>query len=332
MTLDAPARPDGDARAADDEALDAYSAVVSGVARKLAPAVSSLRVEGRGTGPVGAGSGVVVSPDGLLVTSAHVVRRAAGGTATFTDGSERAFDVSGVDALSDLAVVRVRVPSDEPSLPAASLGDAERLVVGQLVVAVGNPLGFAGSVSAGVVSGLGRSLATTSGSTSRVVDDVIQTDAALHPGNSGGALADSRARVVGINTAVVGPWIGQGLGLAVPINAATRQIIATLVQGGKVRRAYLGIGGGARPLPPSVGRGTRNAGVEVTSVVAESPAGRAGVRAGDVLVAVEGQPVESVGELQALMTEGRIGRPTTVTVWREGRMKELLVAPGELEG
>ncbi|HUA95255.1 MAG TPA: trypsin-like peptidase domain-containing protein, partial [Acidimicrobiales bacterium] len=212
MSIDAPARPDVDAALAPDDgavdaaddgvALDTYSSVVSTVVAQLAPAVASLRVQGDGRSGGGAGSAVVVAPDGLAVTSAHVVRRAAGGAATFTDGSERTFEVVGTDPLSDLAVLRIGIGVEAPALAAATLGNAELLVVGQLVVAVGNPLGFAGSVSAGVVSGLGRSIATSSGSATRMVDDVIQTDAALHPGSSGGALADSRARVVGINTAV----------------------------------------------------------------------------------------------------------------------------------
>jgi len=313
------------------EALDAYSTVVSEVARRLALSVASLRVEGRdGRRPTGAGSAVVVAPDGLLLTSAHVVAGAATGRAAFTDGSERDFEVVGADPLSDLAVVRVGAPAGAPVLVAAVLGDADRLVVGQLVVAVGNPLGFAGSVSAGVVSGLGRSLPTRSGHASRVVDNVIQTDAALHPGNSGGALADSRAEVVGINTAVVGPGIGQGLGLAVPINGASRQIIGALIAEGRVRRAYLGIGGAGRPLPPNARVDGQSSGVEATSVVTDSPAGRAGLRPGDVVLSVDGERVESVGALQGLMTGARIGRTVAVTVWREGRVVDLAVALTEL--
>jgi S1-C subfamily serine protease len=293
--------------------------------QRLAPCVASVRVgRHRGARP-GAGSAVVFSPDGLLVTSAHVVEQVDGGSLTFPDGAERTFEVAGRDALSDLAVLRVSPGPPEP-LACATLGDAGRLVVGQLVVAVGNPLGFSGSVSAGVVSGLGRSLATSSGRVSRMVDDVIQTDAALHPGNSGGALADSRGRVVGINTAVVGPWVGQ----AVPVNATTRRVIDVLVQEGRVRRAYLGLGGGARPLRPAEGTGPA-AGIEVTSVVSGSPAARGGIRTGDVLVSVDDQAVETVGQLQALMTESSIGRPTSLGVWRGGRREDLVVVPGELE-
>src|SRR5436309_3975383 len=233
------------------EALDAYSRAVIAVNERLAPSVANLRSER------GGGSGVVVSRDGCVVTSAHVVEGASRVTASFVDGRELRADVVGCDPLSDLAVLRAG--SDD--LVPAELGDATTLRVGQLVVAIGNPHGFAGSVTAGVVSALGRSLPTRAG---RIVDNVIQTDAALNPGNSGGALADGRGRVVGINTAVA----GVGLGLAVPVNAATRAIIATLMADGRVRRAYLGIAGGSRPLPPRVAsRLRRERGVEVIEVV-----------------------------------------------------------------
>jgi S1-C subfamily serine protease len=318
------AAPDGEG------VLDAYSAVVSAVVQALSPSVASVRIDGPGARRGGAGSAVVVSPDGLLVTSAHVIGAAGGGSAAFGSGAEWEFDVAGADPLSDLAVLRLRLSSADIAPPAATLGDAERLVVGQLVVAVGNPLGFAGSVSAGVVSGLGRSLATSSGSATRVVDDVIQTDAALHPGNSGGALGDGRAQVVGINTAVVGPWVGQGLGMAVPINATTRRIIAALIKDGRVRRAHLGIAGGPRPLPPELRQGDRRAAIEVTMVVGGSPAASGGVRTGDVLLSIDGAPVEGVAQLQAFMTEARIGREVRVTVWRGGRTRELVVVPEEL--
>lgn len=327
----APAAP-GDAEG--DAALDAYSQVVTRVARVLTPSVASLRVMATvpgGRRPTGAGSAVVVTPDGFLLTSAHVVARSSGGTATFTDGSELEFAVVGTDSLSDLAVIRVAPGASGPSLPAATLGDADRLAVGQLVVAVGNPLGFAGSVSAGVVSGLGRSMTTQSGRTARLVENVIQTDAALHPGNSGGALATSAADVVGINTAVVGPGVGQGLGLAVPVNAATRQIIGALMTEGRVRRAYLGIAGGSRPLPPRAARATgRVRGLEVLSVVSGSPAADAGLRPEDLIVEVDGEVVEDVGGLQRLMTSARVGRTIAVSVFREGRVQQLSVRPTEL--
>jgi S1-C subfamily serine protease len=226
-----------------------------------------------------------------------------------------------------LAVVRATASN----LTAATLGDAAKLRVGQLVVAIGNPLGFAGSVTAGVVSATGRSFPTRSGSAMRMVENVIQTDAALHPGNSGGALADSRAHVVGINTAVVGPGIGQGLGLAVPINVATRRIVAALMTEGRFRRAYLGIAGGPRPLPPRVaGREGRQAGVEIVQVVAGSPAATAGLRPEDLILDVDGAPIEKMDDLQRLMVGEAIGRHMAVRVMRGDRVLTLEVAPNEL--
>lgn len=313
-----------------ERALDAYSRVVTSVAQRLLPSVASLRLTrpvpgGRRT--AGAGSAVVLSPDGYLLTSAHVVAESAGGTAALADGRELEFETVGVDRLSELAVLRVSADDLEP----AELGDAEDLVVGQLVVAVGNPLGMAGSVSAGVVSALERSFVAGDGRHGRQIGNVIQTDAALHPGNSGGALADSHGRVVGINTAVLGPQIGQGVGLAVPIDTATRSIIAALIHDGRVARAYLGIGGGARPLPPRVRRRLdQTTGVEVSTVVEGGPADRAGVRPEDIMVAVDGHATPDVGALQALMTAERIDRSVALTVVRGGRLRDLVVRPEEL--
>ena len=225
-----------------ESALDAYSQIVAGVAAGLTPRVASLRVPQEGSrGAQSQGSAVVFTPDGFLLTNAHVVGSSPRGTALFADGTTVPFTVVGADPLSDLAVLRAHGGTPEP----AELGEADDLVVGQLVVAVGSPLGLAGSVTAGVVSALGRSLPTRSGSAARLVEDVIQTDAALNPGNSGGALADARSRVVGINTAVA----GFGLGLAVPVNATTRRIIAALIRDGRVRRAYLGVVCVPAPVP-----------------------------------------------------------------------------------
>jgi serine protease Do len=305
----------------DAEALDAYSRAVTGVAERLAPSVANLRLR-RG----GGGSAVVISPDGFLLTSAHVVAGGRGrGRASFVDGRELAFSVVGADPFSDLAVLR----ADASDLVAAELGDAERLRVGQLVVAIGNPHGFGGSVTAGVVSALGRSLPTRSGANVRYVDNVIQTDAALNPGNSGGALADGRGRVVGINTAVA----GVGLGLAVPINDATRKIVGALMREGRFRRAYLGIAGGPRPLPPRFAAelGRREC-VEVVNVVEGSPAAAAGLRPEDMIVAVDGTPVEHVEDLQRLMVGDLIGRSVTLTVVRGDRTLALTLTPVELEG
>jgi serine protease Do len=298
---------------------------VIAVAERLAPSVANLRVARRGRGGRvlnGGGSAVVITPDGFLVTSAHVVdRTAAGGRASFVDGRELEFEVVGADPLSDLAVLRAAARDLEP----AELGDAEALRVGQLVVAIGNPNGFAGSVTAGVVSALGRSLPTRQG---RVVDNVIQTDAALNPGNSGGALADGRGRVIGVNTAVA----GVGLGLAVPINRATRMIVGALMTEGRFRRAYLGIAGGIRPLPPRLARALgRASGVEVVEVVEGSPASEAGVHAEDLIVELNGEPVSAVDDIQRLMVAELIGTRVRARVLRNGEERELELVPAELD-
>lgn len=310
----------------DAAALDAYSHVVVSVADLLIPSVASLTVmQSRGAG---AGSAVVLTPDGYLLTSAHVVSGARSGTAIFADGRQSRFQVVGADALSDLAVLRVILGD----LQAATLGDADNLRVGQLVVAVGNPLGFAGSVTAGVISALGRSLPARGNRNVRLVENVIQTDAALHPGNSGGALADSAGRVVGVSTAVVGPGIGQGLGMAVPVNDATRRIIAALISEGRVRRALLGIAGGPRPLPPKAARAAgRERGVEVVQVVPDSPAARAGIRQEDIILEVDGIPIEDAGDIQRLMTSELIDKEITVRVFRGGDIVSLRPVPVELD-
>jgi S1-C subfamily serine protease len=223
--------------------------------------------------------------------------------------------------------------SREGDLHAAELGDAERLHVGQLVVAIGNPLGFGGSVSAGVVSALGRSLPTGDGRRVRIVDNVIQTDAALHPGNSGGALADGAGRVVGINTAVVGPGIGQGLGLAVPINSYSTELIGQLLATGRVRRAYVGLGGGSRAVPPLLAARTgRRQAVEVTSVIDGGPASRAGIRPGDVLLTIDAQPISTVGDLQRELGSERIGAPMAVELLRRGSVRMVTIVPEPLDG
>ena len=296
-------------------ALDAYSRVVVSASERLLPSVAHLRSDR------GSGSAVVISSDGFLVTSAHVVEGSRRVRASFVDGSEYSAEVIGSDPLSDLAVLRAAADRLVP----VELGDASQLRVGQLVVAVGNPRGFEASVSAGVVSALGRSLPTWAG---RVVDNVIQTDAALNPGSSGGALADGSARVVGINTAVA----GVGLGLAVPVNDTTRAIVAALMNDGRFRRAYLGIGGGSRPLPPRLARELGQLrGVEVVDVAADSPAAAAGLRPEDLIVAVDGRPVTDVGGLQGLMVGDRIGADVKLDVIREGRLVELRLVPVELE-
>jgi serine protease Do len=312
---------------AEAEAMDAYSRTVVGVAQRLSPAVASLRVQRRTRGgrmPAGAGSGVALTHDGFVLTSAHVVSgRQGDGRAAFTDGRELRFTVVGRDALSDLAIVR----TEDGGLTPAELGDADALRVGQLVVAIGNPHGLEGSITAGVVSALGRALPTQAGRRVRIIDNVIQTDAALNPGNSGGALADARGDVVGVNTAVA----GIGLGLAVPINAATRKIIGALMTEGRVRRAYLGIAGGPRPLPPRArSLFERRVGVEVVEVVSGSPADRAGVREGDLIVEVDGRAVESAADLQRMMVAEVIGAELSARIWRTGSELELRIVPEEL--
>jgi S1-C subfamily serine protease len=309
-------------------ALDAYSRVVIATAERVSPSVGNLRVTRRtrsGRMPAGAGSGVVLTSDGFILTSAHVVAGPGrGGRAAFVDGREIAFEVIGADPFSDLAVLR----AEADDLVAAELGDADALRVGQLVIAVGNPHGFESSVTAGVVSALGRSLPARSGRAVRFVDNVIQTDAALNPGNSGGALADSAGHVIGINTAVA----GIGLGLAVPINEATRRVIGSLMTEGRVRRAYLGIAGGPRPLPPQArNRFGRSSAVEVVEVVPGSPAAQAGLRAEDLLLEVSGSPVERVEDLQRLLTAEMIGETLTLTLLRGGRDVVVDLTAAELD-
>jgi serine protease Do len=312
----------------DEEALDAYSRAVVTVAERLSPSVANLRVSRRVRGgrvATGGGSGVVITPDGFMLTSAHVVAGTDGKVeATFVDGREVSAEVVGADPLSDLAVLR----SEAAELAPAELGDAERLRVGQLVVAIGNPHGFAGSVTAGVVSALGRSLPVRSRAAGRIVENVIQTDAALNPGNSGGALADGRGCVIGINTAVA----GIGLGLAVPINDTTRKILAALMREGRFTRAYIGIAGGSRPLPPRLARELgRTACVEVVEVVEGSPAALAGLRPEDMIVAVADTPVEGVDDLQRLMAGELIGSRVPATVVRDGVRLTVELVPVELE-
>ncbi|WP_133541431.1 trypsin-like peptidase domain-containing protein [Microbacterium sp. BK668] len=302
----------------DGSVLDAYSRAVTGVAASVLPSVAAVTVRTpRGSG---GGSAAVISPGGHLLTSAHVVASAGSVSLAFADGTELAAAVAGSDPLSDLAVLRADGPTPRP----VPWGDASNLQVGQLVVALGNPLGLAGSVTAGIVSALGRSLPTRAG---RVIDEVIQTDAALNPGNSGGVLADSRGRMVGVNTAVA----GVGLGLAVPINPTTRAIIDSLLRTGRVRRAWLGVAGAQVPLaPPVAAKVGARTGMQVSSVVAGSPADSAGARRGDIVIALDGQPITTVTGVQRQMVEHAIGRRMEMTLWRNGALVDVVVEPQEL--
>lgn len=307
-------------------ALDAYSRTVIGVADALSGSVANLQVRRRTRrGPaVGAGSGVAISSDGFVITSAHVIEGSRHGVASFSDGRETPVSLVGADPLSDLAVLR----ADGGDLNPATLGDAAHLRVGQLVVAIGNPNGFASSITAGVVSGLGRSLPVGArGGPRRVVENVIQTDAALNPGNSGGALVDGAGHVIGINTALA----GIGLGLAVPINDATRVIISSLIRDGRVRRAHLGVAVAPRPLPPRAAeRVGRRAAVQIMQVVEDSPAEAAGLVRGDLLVELDGEPVTDASDLQRLMVHERIGRRLPAVVLRDGATARLELALDEL--
>lgn len=301
----------------DEAAMDAYSRTVIAVAASITPHVASVRTRR------GHGSAVVFTEDGFLLTNAHVIGSATGGEVVFADGVEARFDVVGVDPLSDLAVLRSR--NGAPG--AVTLGDADELVVGQLVVAVGSPLGLAGSVTAGVVSALGRAVPVASRRAGRVIEDVIQTDAALNPGNSGGALSDSSGRVVGINTAVA----GIGLGLAIPINATTRRIIGTLHTDGRVRRAYLGLVGMPAPLPAAVAARTgQSAGVRIMEVVRGGPADQAGLRRGDLVLSVARAEVRDAQGIQRQLFADAIGTKLPVTVLRNGAMVDVIAVPIEL--
>jgi S1-C subfamily serine protease len=305
------------------DALDAYSQVVAGVAESLLPRVAAIRVRRHDRYGEASGSAVVLTAEGHLLTNAHVVGAADTGEATFGDGSVARLEVIGRDPLADLAVVR----ADRAVVDPPEYRDVDRLRIGTLVVAVGNPLGMAGSVTAGVVSGLGRALPVRTRTATRIVEDVIQTDAALNPGNSGGALADSRGRVVGINTAVA----GVGLGLAVPINATSRRIIYALMHDGRVRRGYLGLVTSPAPLPPdwATRTGQRRA-LRVVEVVGGSPAASSGLRAGDLVLAVAGSPLGDAQSLQRLLFEESIGERMEITVLRNGALVDAVAVPSEL--
>ncbi|MFC9332402.1 S1C family serine protease [Arthrobacter sp. NPDC057009] len=310
----------------DGAALDSYSETVIRVARTVTPHVAAIEMTGNrrnGRFRVDAGSAVLFTEDGYLLTNAHVVAGTQKGRAVFADGSGTDLEVVGADPLSDLAVLLGRAPHVAP----AEFGDAESLQVGQLVIAVGNPLGLSGSVTAGVVSGLGRAIPVWAGRNRRVIEDVIQTDAALNAGSSGGALADARSRIVGINTAVA----GAGLGLAVPINSTSRRIISALLSDGRVRRAYLGVVSTPIRLGTSeVVRTGQREGLRVVEVLAGSPAEQAGLRPGDVLLRVGSRAVSNAESLQKLLFAEAIGVPMDIAVLRDGHVTAISAVPGEM--
>jgi len=305
----------------DDDAtlLDAYSAAVIRAVETVGPAVVKIDA-GRG-----GGSGVLFTPDGLILTNSHVVDRAEALTAVMPDGRSMRADPVGQDADTDLAVVRVDA-SGGPSLPWATLGDSRSVRVGQVAIAIGNPYGFHHSVTAGVVSALGRSLRAKSG---RLMDDIIQTDASLNPGNSGGPLVTSRGEVMGINTAMILP--AQGLCFAIASNTA-RYVAARLIRDGRIRRSYIGVAGQTVPIPRGVARANQlavSAGVFVVSVEPNSPATAAGLRDGDVVLAFAGEPVTGIDDLHRLLTDERIGVPNAMTILRSAARRQLTIVPSE---
>jgi S1-C subfamily serine protease len=304
----------------DAEALDAFSSVVVTVAEKLRPAVVNLRI-GQGMRS-GTGSGVLFAPDGFLLTNHHVVQGSEKVRVRLNDGSEMHGHVVGNDPWTDLAVVQ----AEGEKFPFAQLGDSAKLKVGQLAVAIGSPLGFESTVTAGVISALGRTLRSVSG---HLVDNIIQTDAALNPGNSGGPLVDSLGRVVGINTAIIQP--AQGICFAVPVNTA-KTILPQLLKHGRVIRGYLGLHVRQVPVAPETREKfglTQKTGVEVMMLEEDGPAQNAGLWIEDVIVGFGGQPVTSVDDLQRVLTQHPVGKPEVVVVLREGRRIERTATPAE---
>jgi S1-C subfamily serine protease len=319
-----PSVPDSgiSADAEDLALLDAYSRAVIGAVDRVGPAVLHLQITGANDRVNGAGSGVVFTPDAYVLTNSHVVNGARKIQATFPDGRSLAANLVGDDPDTDLAVLRL--DGDAPAF--ARLGDSRRLRVGQLVVAIGNPFGFQCTVTAGVVSALGRSLRTRSG---RLIDSVIQTDAALNPGNSGGPLVTAAGEVVGINTAI----IGMAQGICFSISAATVEFVASrLIREGRVRRCYIGVAGQNAPLSRRIVRFhdlARETGVRVQSTAPDGAARAGGILSGDIIVAVDGIPVGDVDELHRLITEERAGRPVPITVLRLSQKLDLVVTPRE---
>jgi S1-C subfamily serine protease len=329
------------ATSGDDSLLDAYSTAVTGAVERMSPSVVNIEVhqaapanagrarsgQPRSGERRGGGSGFVFTPDGLILTNSHVVHDAVRIGVTMSDGRRMPATLIGDDPASDLAVIRLDQPhSGEPGLTAAALGDSQRLRVGQIVIAIGAPYGFQSTVTAGVVSALGRSLRSYSG---RLIDDVIQTDAALNPGNSGGPLVDSAGRVVGVNTATILP--AQGICFAIGINTA-KFVASRLLRDGRIRRSYIGVSAQTVPVHRRVVRFydlPKEMGVVVLGVEENSPAKRAGLREGDIMVALEGQPVAGVDDLHRVLTDVRVGVSCSLTVLRWTEKLELKVVPEE---
>jgi S1-C subfamily serine protease len=296
--------------------LDAYSSAVIHAVEIVGPAVVKIDAA------KGGGSGVLFTPDGLILTNSHVVDKSGTLTVVMTDGRSAQADLIGQDADTDLAVIRI----DGSALPWATLGDSRAVRVGQIAIAIGNPYGFHHSVTAGVVSALGRSLRARSG---RLMDDIIQTDAALNPGNSGGPLVTTRGEVIGVNTATILP--AQGLCFAIASNTA-RFVASRLLRDGRIRRSYIGLGGQTVPIPRAVARENQLAvtsGVFIVSIEPNSPAATAGLKDGDVVLAFAGTPVTGVDDLHRLLTEEKIGVPTAVTILRSARRRTITVVPAE---
>jgi S1-C subfamily serine protease len=315
--------------AEDNDVLDAYSTVVTRAVERIAPSVLKIDVAipGRGRQPErqGSGSGFIFTPDGFALTNSHVIHGASRISVSLADGRRVAATLVGEDAHTDLAVIRV----DAPNLVQATLGDSQAIRPGQIAIAIGNPYGFQATVTAGVVSALGRSLPARSG---RLIDDVIQTDAALNPGNSGGPLLNSRGEVIGVNTAII--QAAQGISFAIAINTA-KLIAARLIRDGRVRRSYVGIAGQTVPLLRRVVRYfglTTETAVFVVSVEARSPAERAGLHEGDLIVAFGEQPVRGIDDLLKLLTEDRVGTSVPVTVLRNSERVSLSLTPSESPG
>ena len=308
----------------DGELLDAYSQAVIRAVETVGPAVVKIDAKS-GAGRAAGGSGVVFTPDGLVLTNSHVVDRAAQLTVALPDGRSMRADLVGQDADTDLAVIRVSPPTGT-SLPWATLGDSRRVRVGQVAIAIGNPYGFHHSVTAGVVSALGRSLRAQSG---RLMDDILQTDAALNPGNSGGPLVTTRGEVIGVNTAMILP--AQGLCFAIASNTA-RFVAARLIRDGRIRRSYIGVAGQNVPIPRAIARANQLAvtsGVLVVSVEPSSPATTAGLRDGDVLLTFDGGAVTGIDDLLRRLTDERIGVAVALTILRAGRKRQLTIVPSE---